>query len=80
MKDPAGRPIADADVVVQLFMPAMPTMSMPAMRNETKLAPAGGGTYRGPGQVVTGGRWDVTVTVSNRGQRVGSRQFALVVR
>jgi RND family efflux transporter MFP subunit len=80
VKDPAGRPIADADVVVQLFMPAMPTMSMPAMRNETKLAPAGGGTYRGPGRVLTGGRWDVTVTVSKGGQRLGSRQSALVAR
>ena len=80
VKDPAGQPVADADVVVQLFMPAMPTMNMPAMRSEIKLAPAGGGLYRGPGQVAMGGRWDVTVTVSNDGRRIGSRQFALVVR
>jgi membrane fusion protein, copper/silver efflux system len=80
VKDPAGQPMADADVVVQLFMPAMPTMNMPAMRSEMKLAPAGGGVYRGPGQVVMGGRWEVTVTVSKGGQRVGGRQFALVVR
>ena len=80
VKDPAGRPVADADVVVQLFMAAMPTMNMPAMRSEMKLAPAGGGLYRGPGQVVTSGRWDVTVTVSKGGQRIGSRQSALVVR
>ena len=78
--DAMGQPVADADVVVQLFMPAMPTMNMPAMRSEMKLAPAGGGLYRGPGQVPMGGRWDVTVTVSKGGQRIGSRQFALVVR
>jgi hypothetical protein len=61
-------------------MPAMPTMNMPAMRNETKLAPAGGGVYRGPGQVLMGGRWDVTVTVNRNGQRIGSQQFPLVAR
>jgi RND family efflux transporter MFP subunit len=78
--DPAGKAVADADVSVQLFMPAMPTMNMPAMRNETKLAPVGDGVYRGPGQVMMGGRWEVTVTVNRNGQRVGSQQFALVAR
>ena len=33
-------------------MAAMPTMNMPAMRNEVKLSPAGGGVYRGTGQVL----------------------------
>jgi RND family efflux transporter MFP subunit len=80
VKDPMGQPVADADVIVVLFMPAMPTMNMPAMRNETKLAPAGGGVYRGPGQVLMGGRWDVTVTVNRNGQRIGSQQFPLVAR
>jgi membrane fusion protein, copper/silver efflux system len=80
VQDPAGRPIADADVAVRLFMPAMPTMNMPAMRTETTLSPAGGGVYRGPAQVATRGRWDVTITVSKGGQRLGSRQFALVAR
>jgi RND family efflux transporter MFP subunit len=80
VKDPMGRPIADADVSVQLFMPAMPTMNMPAMRNETKLAHAGNGLYRGPELVMMGGRWDVTVTVSKNGQRIGSKQLALVSR
>ena len=55
-------------------------MNMPAMRNETKLTSVGGGLYRGPGQVMMGGRWDVTVTVNRSGQRVGSQQFALVAR
>jgi membrane fusion protein, copper/silver efflux system len=80
VKDPNGQPLTDAEVSVLLFMPAMPTMNMPAMRNETKLAHAGGGVYRGPGQVMMGGRWDVTVTVSRGGQRLGNRQFALVAK
>jgi len=65
---------------VTFFMPAMPTMNMPAMRNQAKLPPAGGGVYRGAGQVIMAGRWDVTVDVSRGGQRLGSRQFAVVAR
>lgn len=78
--DASGQPIADADVSVTFFMPAMPTMNMPAMRNEAKLPPVGGGIYRGPGQVMMAGRWDVTVTVTRGGTRLGSRQFAVVAR
>jgi hypothetical protein len=80
VRDAAGQPIADADVTVIFFMAAMPTMNMPAMRNQAKLPPAGGGIYRGPGQIVMGGRWDVTVEVARGGTRLGSRQFALVAR
>ena len=80
VKTAEGQPIADADVTVTFFMPAMPTMNMPAMRNQAKLPSAGGGVYRGTGQVMMAGRWDVTVDVSRGGQRLGSRQFAVVAR
>jgi membrane fusion protein, copper/silver efflux system len=80
VKDKAGQPVTDAEVSVQLFMPAMPTMNMPAMRNETKLPHAGGGVYRGAGMVMMGGRWEATVTVSKAGRRLGSRQFPLVAK
>jgi Cu(I)/Ag(I) efflux system membrane fusion protein/cobalt-zinc-cadmium efflux system membrane fusion protein len=80
VKDASGKPIDDADVRVQLFMPAMPTMNMPAMRSETKLAPAGGGVYRGSGQVMMAGRWDATVTVTRGGQRLGTKQLPVVAR
>ena len=50
VKDASGKPIDDAEVRVQFFMPAMPTMNMPAMRSEAKLSPAGGGVYRGTGR------------------------------
>jgi Cu(I)/Ag(I) efflux system membrane fusion protein/cobalt-zinc-cadmium efflux system membrane fusion protein len=80
VKDPMGQPVTDADVSVQLFMPAMPTMNMPAMRNETKLAHVGGGLYRGPGQVMMAGRWDVTVTVAKDGKPLGRKQLALAAR
>ena len=80
VKDATGKSIDDGDVTVQLSMPAMPTMNMPAMRNEIKLSPAGGGVYRGSGQVMTAGRWDVTVTVMRGGQRLGTKQLPLVAR
>jgi RND family efflux transporter MFP subunit len=80
VRDAKGQPVGDADVSVTFFMPAMPTMSMPAMRSQAKLPPAGGGEYRGSGQVLMAGRWDVTVDVSRGGQRLGSRQFAVVAR
>ncbi len=80
VKDASGKPIDDADVTVQLFMPAMPTMNMPAMRSETRLSAAGGGVYRGSSQVMMAGRWDLTVTVRRGGQRLGSRQLPMVAR
>lgn len=80
VKDASRQPISDADVSVTFFMAAMPTMNMPAMRNEAKLQRVGAGVYRGAGQVMMAGRWDVTVNVSKGGQRLGSKQFAIVAR
>jgi Cu(I)/Ag(I) efflux system membrane fusion protein/cobalt-zinc-cadmium efflux system membrane fusion protein len=80
VKDASGQPVSDGEVSVQLFMPAMPTMNMPAMRNETKLSHVGGGIYRGPGQVMMAGRWDVTVTVAKGGQQLGRKQLAVAAR
>jgi RND family efflux transporter MFP subunit len=80
VKDSSGTPIDDAEVSVQLFMPAMPTMNMPAMRSETKLSAAGAGVYRGTGQVMVAGRWEATVTVVRKGQRIGRKSLPLVAR
>jgi hypothetical protein len=77
LKDESGRPLSDAEVSVLQFMPAMPTMNMPAMRSETKLPNVGGGAYRGPAQVLMAGRWDVTVTVTKAGRQIGRKQFAM---
>ena len=80
VKDAGGKPIDDAEVTVQFFMPAMPTMNMPAMRSDAKLAPAGGGVYRGSGQLLMAGRWEATVTVTRAGKRLGSTQLPLVTK
>jgi RND family efflux transporter MFP subunit len=80
VRDANGQPVADADVTATFFMAAMPTMNMPAMRSQAKLPSSGAGVYRGSAQVMTAGRWEVTVDVSRGGQRLGSRQFAMVAR
>jgi hypothetical protein len=80
VKDRNGAPIDGADVAVQFFMPAMPTMNMPAMRSEIKLRSAGGGIYRGPGQVLMAGRWEATVIVTRNGQRLGAKQQPMVTK
>ena len=80
VKDASGKPVDDAEVTVRFFMEAMPTMGMPATRSETKLSTAGGGLYRGTGQLMTTGRWDATVTVTRGGQRLGTKQLPVVVK
>jgi len=80
VKGADGAPIADADVAVQFFMPAMPTMGMPATRSESRLAPAGGGMYRGTGQIPMAGRWEATVTVTRGGRRLGAKQLPVVTQ
>jgi RND family efflux transporter MFP subunit len=80
VKDAGGKPVDGADVSVQFYMPAMPTMGMPSMKSEAKLAPAGGGMYRGPGQVLMAGQWQTTVVVTRNGQRLGSRQMQVAAK
>jgi hypothetical protein len=78
--DASGQPVTDASVSATLFMPAMPSMNHPAMRSEAKLSPTGDGTYRGTGEVMMAGRWEVTVTVARGGRTLGNQQFALIAR
>jgi RND family efflux transporter MFP subunit len=80
VKDAKGQPIPDADVTATFFMAAMPAMNMPAMRNQIQLPAVGAGTYRGSGQILTGGRWEVTVDVTRGSQRLGSKQFAVIAQ
>jgi RND family efflux transporter MFP subunit len=80
VRDAAGLSVIDAQVRVTFFMPAMPAMGMPAMTTAATLTHGGDGVYRGTGQVVMGGRWDVTVTVDRAGQRLGTKRLAVVAK
>jgi Cu(I)/Ag(I) efflux system membrane fusion protein len=75
-----GAPVTGASVSLVLFMPAMPTMNMPAMRNEIRLTEAAGGVYRGTGQVPMAGRWELTATVMRGGATLGTHQQPLVAK
>ncbi|HUF48704.1 MAG TPA: FixH family protein, partial [Vicinamibacterales bacterium] len=80
VRDAAGAPVAGAEVTVALFMPAMPSMNMPAMRAEATLLDTGGGRYRGQVEVGMAGRWDVTITVRRDGATLGRIARAIVAR
>jgi Cu(I)/Ag(I) efflux system membrane fusion protein/cobalt-zinc-cadmium efflux system membrane fusion protein len=80
LRDAQGAPVTGAEVAVRLYMAPMPSMNMPAMRADAALLHEGGGVYRGRGRVTMAGRWDVTVVAARAGQRLGSRQFAIVAQ
>jgi Cu(I)/Ag(I) efflux system membrane fusion protein len=80
VRTPDGKPVTDASVTLVLYMPAMPSMNMPAMRSEAALGHAGHGAYRGTIDVMMNGRWDATVTVTRNGARLASKQLTLMVR
>jgi hypothetical protein len=80
VKQPDGTPVTDAQVVAVLSMPAMPSMNMPAMRNEAPLTHAGNGIYIGPAQVTMAGTWNVAVNVSRGGQKIASHNLSVIAR
>jgi Cu(I)/Ag(I) efflux system membrane fusion protein/cobalt-zinc-cadmium efflux system membrane fusion protein len=80
LRDSSANPIADADVAVTFFMPAMPSMGMGAMQQRATLAHRGGGEYRGEIQVPERGNWRVTVTAGRQGETLASKQLNLVAQ
>ena len=75
-----GQPVPDADVTVELFMAAMPSMNMPEMRSRVSLVRAGDGKYRGTGVVNVAGAWDATVMVMRGDEHLGDRTVTIVAR
>ncbi len=78
--DQNGRPVIDANVSIEFYMAAMPAMNMPEMRNRVDLAHDSGGRYRGTGNVMMAGNWDVTVMAMRGGQEIGSRKMTLAAK
>jgi hypothetical protein len=75
-----GRPVNDASVSAEFYMAAMPQMKMPEMRTKADLAPAGDGVYRGKGQVMMAGSWDVTVMAMRGGQELGTKKLTVTAK
>lgn len=80
VKDKGGKPVSDAAVALTFYMPPMPSMQMPEMRNLIKLTSAGNGVYRGEGTVGMAGAWDVTITVTRGQQPLGSQTVKVTAR
>ncbi len=74
-----GAPVTGAQVTVTYFMAAMPAMGMAAMRTVSTLNDKGGGMYEGPGQIQTGGSWQVTVLATKSGQTLAQKQLDVSV-
>jgi Cu(I)/Ag(I) efflux system membrane fusion protein/cobalt-zinc-cadmium efflux system membrane fusion protein len=74
---PDSAPITGAQVTVTFLMPAMPAMGMPAMRNVATLSEKAGGVYEGPGQILMGGTWQVTVLATKNGQTIAQKQISV---
>lgn len=75
-----GSPLADANVTATFYMPAMPSMSMPEMRSVFPLKSEGGGRYRGAGQLVMSGTWEVTVNVSRGNEKLGTKKLTVIAK
>jgi RND family efflux transporter MFP subunit len=70
-----GQPVAGAEVTVTFFMAAMPAMGMGAMNTTSQLPAKSPGLYEGMGVLESGGTWQVTVTVKQNGQTIGTKQL-----
>jgi hypothetical protein len=80
VKGSDGKPVSDADVSLNFYMAAMPSMNMPEMRNTVRLKHVKEGRYRGTGNVMMAGRWDVTVVVIRGGKQIGNRKLAVTAK
>ncbi|MGH6845713.1 MAG: FixH family protein, partial [Methylocella sp.] len=74
-----GAAITGAQVTVTFFMPAMAAMGMAARHSVATLSEKGGGIYEGPGEVQSGGTWQVTVLAAKAGQTIAQKQFSVTV-
>jgi len=75
-----GKPVSDAAVSAEFYMPAMPAMKMAEMRSKTDLSSAGDGVYRGNGQVMMAGSWEVTVMAMRNGQELASKKLTVTAK
>ena len=75
-----GTAVTGAAVSATFYMAAMPSMSMPEMRNIFTLKPTKAGTYVGQGSLEMGGTWEVTVNVSRDGVVVAKGRSTVIAK
>jgi RND family efflux transporter MFP subunit len=72
-----GQPVTGAQVTVTFYMAAMPAMGMAAMKTVINATDKGGGMYEGTGDLGSGETWQVSITASQNGQTIASKQLTL---
>ena len=72
-----GQPVTGAQVTITFFMPAMSAMGMAVMKTVVNATDKGGGMYEGSGDLGSGGTWQVTITASQNGQMIATKQLTL---
>jgi nitrogen fixation protein FixH len=75
-----GSAVTDASVSATFYMPAMPSMNMPEMRDVFTLSHTRGGHYAGKGSLEMAGTWDVTVKVSRGGETVAKGRSTVIAK
>ena len=77
LTDPAGKPIAGAQVTATFFMAAMPAMGMAEMKTVIKGADKGDGIYEGKGDLGSPGMWEVTVTAQQNAKTIVTKKLTI---
>ena len=75
-----GTAVTDATISAVFYMPAMPSMSMPEMRDIFTLEHTEAGTYVGRGNLQMAGTWDVTVSVNRDGAIVAKGRHTVIAK
>lgn len=70
-----GQPLVGAQVTATFLLPAMPAMGMGAVTHSFQLTQKSPGVYDGMGVLESGGTWQVTVTVKQGAQIIGTKQL-----
>jgi Cu(I)/Ag(I) efflux system membrane fusion protein/cobalt-zinc-cadmium efflux system membrane fusion protein len=72
-----GELVTGAQVTVTFFMAGMPAMGMSDMKTVMSTIDKGAGMYEGKGNLGSGGTWQVSVTATQRGQVIASKQLTI---
>jgi RND family efflux transporter MFP subunit len=72
-----GQAVTGAEVTVTFFMAGMPAMGMSGMKTVINASDKGAGMYEGKGDLGSGGTWQVTVTATQNGQAIASKQLTV---
>ena len=70
IRDPAGAPVLDAEVLVNYYMPPMPRMAPMNYRVEAKMR---GGTYKARMDLIMAGPWYVAVKITRKDKTVTAK-------